>query len=332
MRGPRPVGGALLLPALVLGAAVAALPDRGGAPRAGAEGSDGTRAAPAAQERGPAAPVRVVDLGPIPRQVRESSGLAVSRRHPGIFWTHNDSGDGPKLYALDATASLVGVVEVEGVDARDWEALDIGPCPGGAPTGGWCLYVADTGDNDRRRPSVAVYVVPEPDPRGGVRRVKAASAVRFRYQGGPFDVEALATSPAGDLVLVTKGREARISVFEIPAAEVARAGASGETLLLRSPVTLPVAPDLLSGRWVTGASFGPGGAVLALRTYTEVYFYRWPLSPTPAQAAPVCRLGRLEPSGEAIALSQEGRIYLTSETLPGRTGHLLEIECAGIGG
>src|SRR5688500_5814903 len=29
------------------------------------------------------------------RRVRESSGLAASRRSPGLIWTHNDSGDGP---------------------------------------------------------------------------------------------------------------------------------------------------------------------------------------------------------------------------------------------
>src|SRR6266568_6264490 len=35
-----------------------------------------------------------------PRLV-ESSGVAVSRAYPGVLWTHNDSGDGPYLYATD---------------------------------------------------------------------------------------------------------------------------------------------------------------------------------------------------------------------------------------
>src|ERR1700741_1476633 len=33
--------------------------------------------------------------------VNESSGLIASRTNPGLYWTHNDSGDGPNLYALD---------------------------------------------------------------------------------------------------------------------------------------------------------------------------------------------------------------------------------------
>ena len=35
-------------------------------------------------------------------RITESSGLAASRQHPGIYWTHNDSDDGPYLYAVDS--------------------------------------------------------------------------------------------------------------------------------------------------------------------------------------------------------------------------------------
>ena len=35
-------------------------------------------------------------------RITESSGLAASRLHPGIYWTHNDSDDGPYLYAVDS--------------------------------------------------------------------------------------------------------------------------------------------------------------------------------------------------------------------------------------
>jgi hypothetical protein len=33
--------------------------------------------------------------------VTESSGVAASRRHPGILWTHNDAGDDAVLYATN---------------------------------------------------------------------------------------------------------------------------------------------------------------------------------------------------------------------------------------
>src|SRR5467141_1797430 len=42
-----------------------------------------------------------------PRLV-ESSGVAVSRAYPGVLWTHNDSGDGPYLYATDVRGTNRG--------------------------------------------------------------------------------------------------------------------------------------------------------------------------------------------------------------------------------
>jgi hypothetical protein len=84
------------------------------------------------------------------------------------------------------------------------------------------------------------------------------------------------------------------------------------------------------GRWITGGALDAAGTLLALRTYTEVYFYAWPMGAQPVEAAPTCFLGLLEPNGEAIAFSDAGRLFLTSES-PGRlVGHLLEIACDGV--
>ena len=33
--------------------------------------------------------------------IDEASGIAASRKNPNVLWTHNDSGDGPLLYALN---------------------------------------------------------------------------------------------------------------------------------------------------------------------------------------------------------------------------------------
>ena len=88
--------------------------------------------------------------------VRESSGLAPSRKIPGIYWTHNDSGGGPWLFALDAAGRQVGRVLVKGAANLDWEDL------ASDETGR--LYIADVGDNQRRRKSVRIYTVVEPRP------------------------------------------------------------------------------------------------------------------------------------------------------------------------
>ena len=53
-------------------------------------------------------------------KIREPSGLARSRRHEGVFWTHNDSGDVPRFFAIDANGNLLAEFSVEGASHTDW--------------------------------------------------------------------------------------------------------------------------------------------------------------------------------------------------------------------
>src|SRR5881394_1013410 len=39
--------------------------------------------------------------------VTEASGLAASRRNPGVLWTHNDAGSTPRLFALSTNGTLL---------------------------------------------------------------------------------------------------------------------------------------------------------------------------------------------------------------------------------
>src|SRR5207253_735177 len=105
----------------------------------------------------------------LPEPIRESSGLSESRTHPGVYWTHNDSGHGPDVFALNSSGVQLGKVRVTGAQNRDWEDIASGPCPAG---GGTCLYLADTGNNassegekgkGHGRQEVTLVVVPEPD-------------------------------------------------------------------------------------------------------------------------------------------------------------------------
>src|SRR3954465_2999932 len=77
----------------------------------------------------------------------ESSGVAVSHAHPGVLWTHNDSGDGPYLYATDLQGTGRGALLVPGAQAIDWEDMALGPCPVAFARHPTCVYLADTGDN-----------------------------------------------------------------------------------------------------------------------------------------------------------------------------------------
>ena len=63
------------------------------------------------------------------KSISESSGLVASRTTPGAYWTHNDSGDGPFIYAFDTRGDSLGTFRVTGAQARDWEDIAAGPGP-----------------------------------------------------------------------------------------------------------------------------------------------------------------------------------------------------------
>ena len=89
----------------------------------------------------------------------EISGLAASRTVPGVLWANNDSGDGPRVYALSAAGELLGTYDLAGAEAIDWEDIAVGPGPD--PSLHY-VYVGDIGQNGGLRDQVEVYRVPEP--------------------------------------------------------------------------------------------------------------------------------------------------------------------------
>src|SRR5687768_14079224 len=87
-----------------------------------------------------AAPVRAQDSLPSlmertgairSNRLREASGAAVSRRYPGVLWTHNDSGDKPLIYAVSMSGELLATYRVPGAKAVDWEDVALARCPDG---------------------------------------------------------------------------------------------------------------------------------------------------------------------------------------------------------
>ena len=280
-------------------------------------------------QRSPFAPTDRVELGRMPTELVESSGVAISRTYSGVFWTHNDSGDEPRVYAIDSMARLVATFEIKGARARDWEAMELGPCPGSRGTS--CLYMADIGDNAVAREWVAIYIIEEPDPTAGDGEVALLGAVQFVYPDGPHNAEALAITAEGDLVVVTKEPSRTTWFFEIPASDIATAVIGGGTLTLAAGRQLPIRPNPLVSRLVTGAAVNPGGDVLAVRTYSEIYFFRWPVAGPAEQVAAVCFLGDTEPQGEAVAFRDDGWLVLTSEVRDGLPGYLQAVRCAGVG-
>ena len=81
-------------------------------------------------------------------KIDEASGIASSRVNSNIIWVHNDSGDLAKIYAIGLDGSYLGVLRLEGVIARDWEDMCIGPGP---KDNSDYIYIGDIGDNFSRK-------------------------------------------------------------------------------------------------------------------------------------------------------------------------------------
>src|SRR3982751_2335002 len=71
--------------------------------------------------------------------VVESSGIAASKCQPGVYWTHNDSGDGPNIYAFNEKGQNLGTFRVSNAQNDDWE--DIAEYRD--PSGTCFIYIGD---------------------------------------------------------------------------------------------------------------------------------------------------------------------------------------------
>lgn len=270
-------------------------------------------------------PTKIADLKNA--SVNESSGLAASRSNPGIYWTHNDSGDGPLVYAFDATGESRGVFRVAGAQARDWEDMALGPGP---QAGQSYLYLGDIGDNEKSRAEIVVYRVAEPklaatdktSSKTNPRTTARADAIRLRYPDGKFDAETLLVHPTtGNLYIITKVMLKNATVYEAAAPLVA-----GKVISMKRIGEIKV-PSLMGGV-LTGGSISPDGRRIALCDYLQGYEAVLPPSSRNfndiwKQTVTGFSLGQRE-QGEAITYRADGKALLA--TSEGTRSPLIQVE------
>lgn len=256
-------------------------------------------------------PVPVCDraqiLAALPAQIHEASGIALSRRRPGVFWVHNDSRRGPLLYAIDTAGHVLATARLATSPAPDWEDLAGGPCPAG-----YCLYIADIGDNLHEREDRAILRIAEPDPEA--RAIGDIARFPIRYPEGPQDAEAVFVLPDTTIYVITKGRSGPVTVYRYPTPL-----RDGERVTLQRvqhlSAGLEQVPDL-----VTGAAAHEDGSRVAVRTYSHLQLYTLagdtlaPLIPGRGYSLAALR----EPQGEGVALADDGAVFLVSEAGPAR--------------
>ena len=308
---------------------VACTPEHTGPPEAAGSspalpdgGASSASAPPPAARRRCAAPCRrrATVVGRFGRNAApEASGLAASRRNPGLLYVLDDGpGTTSLLVIRSSDGRQVGRLRIAGLEGTDTESLAAGGC---GPAGGSCLYIGDIGDNLRQRATVVVTRVREPKLGPAMPdEPLAAEHVELRYPNESFDAEALLADAGGTLGIITKspGRSGRgaARLYLAPSFTNQVLTAAGRVRLPppRSPLI-----TLMLGNVVTGGEAVPGR--VALRTYDTVYEFTAPDAGAPMANFPSWRVRELragsEPQGEAIAYGVNGcDLFTVSEGSP----------------
>lgn len=248
----------------------------------------------------------------------ESSGLAASRRVPGLFWTLNDSGNPPELFATDSSGRDRGSFRVNVPENRDWEAMALARC-GNTD----CIYIGEIGDNGTRHPTVTIYRVLEPAlPGTSGTSLATTGVIEFRYQDGARNAEAILVTPEQDVFIISKERSGGGRLYRLDHSAWDKREIATAMLVSRLPF-----PDGL-GFQVTDASLGPDGTSVAVRTYSYIFFFRLEegtLVPDPARER--CYAAGLDAQGEGITWLKDGRLATSSERIASLGGTVSMVEC-----
>jgi hypothetical protein len=216
----------------------------------------------------------------------------------------NDGGDQVAVYLLDAGCQVIDV-HASPVDPYDPEDMAV------AADG--TVWVADTGDNDDDRATVALLAL-RPNGSTGV--------YRLTYPDGPHDAEALLLAPDGTPYLVTKEVFGASGVYR-PASPMVDGGTVGTEKVASVNMTFTGTPGGPVGQagqvLVTGGAVATDGSRIALRTYTDAYV--WALAGSDVVGALAATPVRVplpdSPQGEAVSFTADGRdLMVASEGLP----------------
>ncbi len=242
--------------------------------------------------------VEVSVAGAAPEELSSISGLAASRRHPGVVWAIEDSFEPADLVALDPTGTTRGRIRVAaGALANlDWEDLAVAPSADGTSQ----VHIADIGDNLGIRREVRILTFDEPalDATG-----VEADDLRLTYESGRPNAEALAV--IDEVVWVidkTTDGPATIWRGEPDPADTERG------------VLRPAGAVDLGGEAVTAIDVSPDATVVALRTIDSVRLF--PLGDGGDLVAALAGEGceappPPEPQGESVAFVDDGAALVT---------------------
>ncbi|WP_072687744.1 hypothetical protein [Rhodococcus marinonascens] len=243
----------------------------------------------------------------------ELSGLASTG---GLLYAVGDSGSDRAVAVMGADCVVHRWLPLP-VDPYDVEDMAVGP--------DGRLWLADVGDNGRRRDTVALIAMD--------RDTGAGELHRLTYPDGPHDAETILIQRDGTPLIVTKELFGAGSVYRpVGGAEVGGLATPGPTPLEKVGV-LDVSEasgadaegggttaQALHSTMFTGGAVSADGTVAAVRNYSDVFLFSAPdgdllaaFASGPAVRARVPQ----QPQGEAVAFTENGDLLIASEARGG---------------
>jgi hypothetical protein len=250
-------------------------------------------------------------------RLNELSGMACSRRRPGLFWAHNDSGDEARIYLFDLQGRDLGSCLLAGVTNNDWEDM-ASFLVDGKPH----LLIADAGNNGLAAAVHMLYVIEEPpcDPQRGVtvKEVPVVRTIYFSFEDDHRNCEAVGVDPTDKtILLVSKEWFNSCHVYALPWPKddhgVRPDVPPNKALVARLIGTIEL-------RQVTGMDVSPDGRRAIVLTYHNAFEYV--RGEKDGWAAAFARPPReiplpFRPQGEAICYGPDGKtLYTSSERRP----------------
>ncbi len=234
--------------------------------------------------------------------VDESSGLCVSHRNSRVLWTHNDSGDKARIFAMNDSARVLGIYYLRGAANRDWEDM----CSARIHDTAW-IYVGEIGDNNAAYETKTIYCVAEPSVSASQGEVSdtlsVARSISFAYPDGKRDAECLMIDAQTEDLYVISKREDSVHVYRLPYPQRTDSLCAIELVAI------------LPYTFITAGDISPDGSEILIKNYTTVYHFHREAGESIAQCllrTPIQEPYEMEPQGEAIAFDPDGSGYYTT--------------------
>jgi hypothetical protein len=221
--------------------------------------------------------------------INEVSGIADSRNNIGNLWAHQDKNNPPVITLIKYDGTRTKNIYLKGVTNRDWEEIAIYNND---------IYIAETGDNDLAYGNYKFYKFPEPN--AGTDTIYTIETINFTYPDGTHDSEAFIIDPDSKHIYIITKRDnpSRIYRLSYP---------YNQNNVVSLVGNLPYTA-------VVGAAISADGKEIIIKTYTNLFYYSRSANESPSTTLKKNYTNIpyiIEPQGEAVCFSADGKGYFT---------------------